>query len=215
MAGRLLPGRTGVEIVSKSLRNRRAILTVVVLLTAAMAPSLPVSARPGAGAAALEFVQQPTASSAGELIAPAVTVVAKNSKGQISSKFKGAVGLTIVGAGTLYGTATKNAFQGVATFTDLAVDPAGSYALVASAFGFVSATSATFAITGLAVDCAGGPCSLSTGDIENPTPEDTVVGVVSVSTDACGSDTCFLTVDETPGDFCPGGCLGNAVKFIT
>lgn len=209
------PAARGVEIVSHSLRSRHQIVLVVVLMFATMALTLPASARPVPGTSTLAFVQQPTASSAGELIAPAVTVVAKNAKGQVSAKFKGAVTLTLVGAGTLYGTVTKNAVQGVATFTDLVVDPAGTYALVASAVGFASATSANFSITGFAIDCGGGPCSLSTGNIENPTPEDTVIGVVSVSTDACGSDTCFLTVDETPGDFCPGGCIANAVKFIT
>ncbi|MGH2728569.1 MAG: hypothetical protein ACRDKS_16485, partial [Actinomycetota bacterium] len=155
---------------SQSLRSRHPILTIVALLVAAMALTLPASARPVPGTSTLAFVQQPTASSAGELITPAVTVVAKSAKGQVQAKFKGVVSLTLVGAGTLYGTASKNAVQGLATFTDLAVDPAGSYALVASALGYVSATSANFSITGFALDCGGGPCSLSTGNIENPTP---------------------------------------------
>lgn len=196
-------------------KHRSSFVWTILLLAAAMALALPAgAARPGAGASTLAFVQQPTASSAGELITPAVTVAAKNAKGQISTRFKGAISLALQGAGTLFGTTTKTAVQGVATFTDLAVDPAGSYTLVATATDFVPATSAVFSITGFAVDCGEGTCSQSTGNIENPTPDDTIVGVVSVPTGACGAETCFLTVDETPGDICDGPCKGNAVKFI-
>lgn len=196
-------------------RSVRRVFSVGIGLAAIMALALPaMGAKPPA--ATLAFTGQPTDSSAGEVISPAVVVVAKNTKGQINTKFSGVVTLTLQGAGTLYGTTAKAAVAGVATFTDLAVDPAGIYTLIATdGKSFTSTSSAPFSITGLAVSCGGGPCSLSTGDASNPTPEDSVIGVVNVSTTECSDETCFLTLDEITGDFCNGPCAGNAVKFIT
>lgn len=203
---------------AESLRNQRSIpriLTLGLALAAIVALAVPaMAAKPPVST--LAFTGQPTDSSAGELISPAVVVVAKNTKGQINTKYTGVVTLTLQGAGTLYGTTAQAAVAGVATFTDLAVDPAGTYTLTATdGKTFASTSSAPFSITGFAVDCPAGGCSLSTGDASNPTDEDTVIGVVSVPTSDCADETCFLTVDEIEGDFCNGPCAGNAVKFIT
>jgi hypothetical protein len=161
------------------------------------------------------FSQQPTDSTSGEVISPAVVVVAKNSQGGVATRWTGVVTLSLQGAGTLYGTTSKNFVSGIATFSDLVVDPAGTYTLLASSTKIPSATSNPFVISGFASSCGAGTCSEDTGNIGNPTPQDTIVGKVTVPTGACGVSACFLSVDETPGDFCLGiPCRGDAVKFI-
>lgn len=180
-----------------------------------MAVTLPASAaKPSSGGNTLAFLTQPTDSSAREAITPVVQVGALNSKGQLNTRFKGVVTLALQGAGSLFGITTGTAVNGVASFPDINVDPAGSYTLVASTNGLASATSNAFAITGLAIACESGTCSGSTGNVGNPTPEDSIVGVVSVPTSTCADDRCYLTIDETPGDICDGPCAGNAVKFL-
>jgi hypothetical protein len=195
--------------------ERRFVVRIIVVVVALMALALPaIAAKPSSGANALSFTGQPTDSSAREAISPVVAVSALNSKGQLNTKFKGTVTIALQGAGTLFGITTRAAVNGVATFPDINVDPAGSYTLVASTNGLASATSNSFAITGLAIACGSGTCSGSTGDVGNPTPQDSIIGVVSVPTSACPDANCFLTIDETPGDICGGPCVGNAVKFL-
>ena len=79
-----------------------------------------------------------------------VLVGAVDSLGSLDATFVGVVTVTLgsnsTGAG-LGGTATARASRGFATFSNLTVDRAGTYTLVASASGATSATSASFAIT--------------------------------------------------------------------
>ena len=189
--------------------------SVAIAVATIAALAVPAMAAKGGGAA-LAFVQQPTDSSAAEIISPDVVVAVMDSRGRINTRSKAVITLALQGgAGTLYGTTTRAAVGGLATFSDLAVDPAGTYTLRATDGNNVApATSAAFAITGFAVDCPAGTCSQSTGNIGNPTPQDSVIGVVTVPTTECAAETCFMTVDETPGDICSPACKGNAVKFI-
>jgi hypothetical protein len=199
---------------------------MIVLAVSLMALALPADAKkpepPGGGGGGggvtggnmLSFVQPPTDSSAREPITPVVEVGALDTKGQPNTKFKGVVTLTLQGPGTLFGVTSRAAENGVATFPGINVDPAGSYTLTANANGYTALVSDPFAITGLAVLCDTDTCSGSTGNIGNPTPQDSVIGVVTVPTSSCTDASCFLTVDETPGDICNGPCFGNAVKFL-
>ncbi|MBW3661125.1 MAG: hypothetical protein KY397_05775, partial [Gemmatimonadetes bacterium] len=100
-------------------------------------------------ATTLEFGQQPTDAEAGAAITPAVTVRAVVTAGVLDPTFEGDVTVAIgTGGGTLSGTKTVTAVDGVATFSDLSIDAAGEgYTLEASADGLTSATSAAFAIT--------------------------------------------------------------------
>ena len=104
-----------------------------------------------AGAAAsLAFTTQPPATSLA--LAPfAFGVSAKDATGNVATGFGGsvtvAIGTNPVG-GTLSGTLTQNAVNGVATFSGVSIDNIGAgYTLVASASSLTSATSASFAIT--------------------------------------------------------------------
>jgi hypothetical protein len=88
----------------------------------------------------LSFVQQPTTAVAGVALSPAVTV-------QLSGGGSAAVTLTSNPAGI---TATANTVSGVATFSNLVFNTAGSYTLTATANGVPSATSNSFTVSAAA-----------------------------------------------------------------
>lgn len=163
----------------------------------------------------LTFIQQPSASLAGQPIAPAVVVAVTDHKGQVKTSSTALITLALQSGGTLFGTKTIAAAGGVATFSDLVIDTGGTYRLVATDGSSVSSgTSNAFDVSGFAVNCPSGGCSESTGNIQNPTPADSTIGVVTVSTGECATEACFLTVTEDAG--CPPDvqCRGNAVLFV-
>ena len=104
-----------------------------------------------AGAAAkLAFVQQPSNTASGAAITPAMTVQIQDAAGNLVNSAASvtlAIG-TNPSAGTLSGTATVNAVAGVATFSGLSIDKAGTgYTLAATSGALTPATSAAFNIT--------------------------------------------------------------------
>jgi hypothetical protein len=104
-----------------------------------------------ASASQLAFTVQPSDATAGVAIAPAVEVTVRDAFGNTATDFAGNISLAIgnnPGGGALSGTASVAATAGVASFSDLSVDKAGSgYTIVASATGLTGATSGAFAIT--------------------------------------------------------------------
>ncbi len=106
-----------------------------------------------AGAPAqLEFVQQPTNTTAGNTITPSVTVQVLDAfdnvvTGDNSTQITLAIG-TNPGSGTLNGTVTRTVVNGVATFNDLSINQAGiGYTLTASAAGLTGDISSAFNIS--------------------------------------------------------------------
>jgi thiamine biosynthesis lipoprotein ApbE len=98
----------------------------------------------------LAFGQQPTNAAAGAVIAPAVTVRIEDALGNlVASDAMVTLALgTNPASGTLSGTLTVAAVDGIATFSDLTIDQIGTgYTLVASAAGLQEATSDPFDIT--------------------------------------------------------------------
>jgi Tol biopolymer transport system component len=99
---------------------------------------------------ALSFVAQPGNATAGAAISPAVAVAVRDTFGNTLPSAAFAVSVAIganPGGGTLSGTTTANAVNGVATFSDLSIQKAsGGYTLTAASGALKSATSATFAI---------------------------------------------------------------------
>jgi hypothetical protein len=80
-----------------------------------------------------------------------VVVKAENG-GQVDTQFKGALTLTLAGPGLLAGTATVTAKGGVATFSGLAIDTAGTgFSLLASAVGLTPESTPGFVVTAGAV----------------------------------------------------------------
>jgi hypothetical protein len=114
-------------------------------------PSVPFTATASAGAASrLTFSQAPVNSGAGAIITPAVRVAIQDAAGNTVTSAMNAVTLAIganPGGGTLSGTVTVSAVNGIATFSDLSIDKPGSgYTLAAAADGLTGATSPTFDI---------------------------------------------------------------------
>ncbi|HET7250071.1 MAG TPA: hypothetical protein VFI79_09515 [Gemmatimonadales bacterium] len=102
------------------------------------------------GAVALVFSVQPTTTTAGAAITPAVQVTAKDAQNNTATGFTGSVTVAIgtnPAGGNLSGTKTITAVGGVATFTDLNINRNGTgYTLTAKATGLPTATSAAFDI---------------------------------------------------------------------
>ena len=165
------------------------------------------------------FTAQPTATLAGQIIDAGTGVKAaiEDSAGQIVTISSAAVAVAIgtnPSAGTLYGTSPVNALSGVATLTDLIIDRAGiGYTLAASGSGITGAVSSGFDITGVAGKCTATPCGTATG--QHATASDKTIGIASVPVGPCTSATlgCFVSLDETTGSFCGGGCAGNVIVF--
>jgi len=105
---------------------------------------------PLAGTTQLAFSVQPTTTTAGATITPAVQVTARDAQGNTAPGFTGSVTVAIgtnPSGGTLSGTTTVAAVAGVATFGNLSINTAGAgYTLTAAASGLAGATSAAFSI---------------------------------------------------------------------
>jgi hypothetical protein len=100
---------------------------------------------------ALAFVVQPTNAGAGTAITPAVQVEIRDQFGARLTTATNSVGVAIgtnPGGGTLSGTTSVAAVNGVATFSNLSIDQVGTgYTLAASSTGLTGATSTGFNIT--------------------------------------------------------------------
>ncbi len=100
------------------------------------------------------FVQQPTTAVAGVAISPAVTVQVQDAAGNPITSSTANVTLAIQanpGAGTLSGTTTVAAVGGLATFSNLSINKAGTgYTLRATSAAIQLADSSPFNITAAA-----------------------------------------------------------------
>ncbi|HEY6157905.1 MAG TPA: Ig-like domain-containing protein, partial [Gemmatimonadales bacterium] len=107
-----------------------------------------------ADAKRLVFTGQPSTTPAGAAITPAIQVTARDSFGNTATGFAANVTLAIgnnPGGGTLSGTATQAAVGGVASFSGLTINKAGTgYTLTAAATGLATGTSSLFNITAAA-----------------------------------------------------------------
>jgi len=99
----------------------------------------------------LAFTVQPNNATAGSAISPAVQVTARDASGNVSTSFSGSITIAVgsgPSGGTLSGTMTMSAVNGVATFSNLIITRAGSgYTLTAAASGLTGATSASFSVS--------------------------------------------------------------------
>src|SRR6266516_3550720 len=106
---------------------------------------------PPPAATHLGFAQQPRTTQAGSAITPAVQVAALDAAGNVVPAYTGPVTMALganPGGGSLAGTKIVDAVNGVATFSDLSIDKAGTgYTLRATTSGLTGATSDAFDIT--------------------------------------------------------------------
>src|SRR5262249_13240066 len=111
--------------------------------------STPFTVSAGA-AATLSFTVQPSNATAGAAIAPAILVSAHDAFGNAVASFGGTVTMTIAtnpSSGVLSGSSSVATSGGVATFTNLSIDKAGTgYALSASSGVLTGVMSAPFNI---------------------------------------------------------------------
>jgi hypothetical protein len=95
-------------------------------------------------------VQPPTTVVAGATISPAVTVAVEDAGGNVVPTSSAVIAIafgTNGGGGTLSGTLSRNASNGVAAFGDLSIGVASSgYTLKATSTGLSATTSATFTV---------------------------------------------------------------------
>lgn len=142
-----------------------------VSLTVAMtvAGCLGESTSPTSTPAKLGFTKQPQLTFVGTPTTFRVAI--EDSLGNTVTSASGAITVAIganPGGGTLSGTATESATGGVATFSTLAIDKAGtSYTLIATLSGLTNASSDSFSVGKLSAVSAGGAhtCALTTEGI--------------------------------------------------
>src|SRR5439155_15594 len=158
---------------------------------------------PGA-ATHLVFSVEPVATAAGAAITPAVQVTARDALENTATGFTGNVTVTLAAnptGGTLSGTTVVAASAGIATFSGLAINKAGTgYTLSATAAGQTGTTSTAFDITpaSAARDVAAGaasqlaftvqPTSATAGSVITP-------AVRVVAQDALGNTATSFTVN--------------------
>ncbi len=122
-------------------------------LSGATSAPFDVSARPALPATHVAFIAQPSSTRAGDPISPAIQIAAEDSTGAVVPTYTGAITVAIgtnPSAGTLSGTRVVAAARGIAGFSSLSIDKAGTgYTLTASASGLTGATSTAFDITAL------------------------------------------------------------------
>src|SRR5207244_685099 len=94
---------------------------------------------------------QPGNTTAGQSISPAITVLVQDSLGNTVTTSSATITMAIgtnAGGGTLSGTTSVAASSGIATFSTLSIDKAGTgYTLPASSAGLTGATSSSFNIS--------------------------------------------------------------------
>ncbi len=130
----------------------------------------------------LVFSIQPSHTTAGEVISPAIIVEARNQNNNLDIRFNGQVNLSIrnnAGGGTLSGTTSVTAAEGVAHFTNISIDKAGAgYTLQAQSFLVPTVESNSFTIS------AAPPVQLvkisgdgQSGSVNSPLPQMFVIEV--------------------------------------
>src|SRR5204862_109390 len=165
---------------------------------------------PGA-ASHLVFSAEPTTTTAGSVITPAVQVTAQDAQGNTAAGFTGNVSVAVgtnPAGGTLSGTATAAAVAGVVSFGSLSIDKAGTgYTLTTSATGLTGANSSTFNIEPAAANrlvFTGQPTSVTAGATITPAVTVTVQdGLGNTVTGFSGNVT--VAIGTNPG----GGALSG------
>jgi len=97
-------------------------------------------------AAKLAFIQQPSTTTAGSAISPAVTVQVQDASGNVVATDSSTVAIAISSGGNLTGTTSVAAVNGVATFSNLIPTAAGSFTLSATDGSLTGATSNSFTV---------------------------------------------------------------------
>jgi PKD repeat protein len=192
--------------------------------TNAISRSVPLNQPPVA--TRLVFTVQPTSTTAGSMLSPPVRVEAQDNAGTTDPSFSGTISVALnpnPSGGTLSGTTTATAVNGVATFSNLSVTQAGNgYTLNATASGLTGATSAAFDITalpggGIALDQvngtlgANGTAILKGFNPTNPHRGDAIIATFFW----LGSTNIISSVGDHLTDQTPVGNTYTLVDYVT
>jgi uncharacterized repeat protein (TIGR03803 family) len=119
-------------------------------LTAATSSPFAITAAASTGTH-LVFVQKPTATTAGTPAAKSIVVYVEDKKNKLVTTDESIVTIAVsgkpVGGGLSSGTVSVEAVNGVATFSDLAFDVAGTYSLVVTDGVFKAVKSSAFVVS--------------------------------------------------------------------
>ena len=167
----------------------------------------------------LAFTAPPATTTGGAILSPRVKVAIRDAAGNLVPTAANPVTITIAvgpAGGVILGTTTVAAMAGVATFSDLSLNKAGTYYLRASAPGLTGATSTAFSV-------AAGPAKTP---VFTTKPASTTAGATlalvrvavqdaygNTCTSATNAVTVALGVNPT-GAVLAGTRTGNAVKGV-
>ena len=170
-----------------------------------------------APAAQLRFLAQPTTVTAGQPMAPSVTVGVQDQNGNLVTTYSGTVTLALGSSppgGTLGGTTTAGVTGGIATFGGLILTRAGAgYALVANALPLIApATSESFSVTA----APAARLALVVQPADTATSGEKFIRQPTVRLeDAFGNPVNQLAVPVTASIEIGGGTLGGTVTMAT
>jgi hypothetical protein len=168
----------------------------------------------------LGFLTQPSSAGAGATITPPVRVAIQDQFGNTVTNSAASVSLAIgtnPASGTLSGGGAVGAINGVATFSNLSINAAGSgYTLVARSGSLATATSAGFSIGsggGNRLAFVVEPSTVAAGAAITPAVQVAIQDANgNVSTSA--SDSVFLTIGTNPGGAALTGAKAKAVNGV-
>jgi hypothetical protein len=176
-------------------------------LTTATSTTIVVSVGP---ATKLAFTAQPSNTVAGGTITPSVTISVEDAGGNVVTSSTASIIMAIgnnAGGGTLSGTTTVAAVNGVATFNTLSINKTGTgYTLSATSSPLTASTSAAFNITASTATqlvFTTQPGGASTGGVAFPTQPVVTVEDALGNTVSTNTASITLAIGTNPG----GGAL--------
>jgi hypothetical protein len=178
-------------------------------LTGANSSSFTISAAP---ASQLVVTGQPPNTIAGNAISPAVSVAVEDQYGNVVSTDASTVTLSLSSGTFADGSTTETAadVNGVATFSGLTINAAGSYSLAATDGSLTGANSSSFTIGAAAASqlvLTGEPSDTTAGAAISPA---VTVAVEDQYNNVVSTDASTVTVSLSTGTFADGSTTENA-----
>lgn len=157
----------------------------------------------------LGFSVQPTNAAVSAVIAPAIKVSVLDSLDNLTTSTASVTIAIGSGTGTLGGTLTAPAVAGVATFSTVTINTAGSFTLVATSGGLLSATSNSFGIFGPVTKL--GFVTQPIGGTASQVLQPVRVAIQDASGNTVTSDTRSITIAITAATGTAGAVLGGTL----
>ncbi|HVT83107.1 MAG TPA: hypothetical protein VHM90_20890, partial [Phycisphaerae bacterium] len=166
-------------------------------------------------ASKLAFVQAPVNLSAGQLFPNAVSVAIQDATGNVVTTDRSNITLTVVsgpGGGTINGTTTVQAINGIATFNGISLPKAGAYTIQARDGSLTVVNSASFTVSPGApsqLAFAQPPVSAAGSAVLTPSP---VVNILDALGNIVTSDSSTVTLSILTGP--PGGSIAGSATAV-